>query len=95
MAVFARPILFAEHNHGRIITCCTVVILRRVLEYFLARAGATGGENDAVAGYHEQPVFANRVREIFRDMRREGRGRLMSIKPCGDADAEIPGFITI
>ena len=72
-----------------------IVVLVRILEDLLERAGATLGIDDAVGGHGEEPVLADAVLEVFRDMGGERAGGLVTIEPGGNGDARAGFFVRL
>ena len=64
-----------------------VVVLRRVGEDLLGRATATRREHDATERDREQPVLADAVLEVLREVRGELVDGLVDVDPRRDAEA--------
>ncbi len=78
------PMASVEEDHGRRWAEGGVVVLGRVLEHLLGRAGAAGSEEDATGGLGQQAVFAQAVGEVLRDPGGEEIGGFVAVEPGGD-----------
>ena len=70
-------------NHGRDHPHRSVVVLRRVLEDLLGRAGAARREDHAVLRDRQEAILSDAVREVLGEVSGEGSGRLVSVEPRG------------
>lgn len=82
-------ILLAQEYHRAGISEGLVMVLCGILEYLLERTGAARGIDDATLRDGEDAVFAYAVVEVFGDVCRERRCRLVTVEPCRDAEAVI------
>lgn len=86
----ARPGAVSLEHHGTAPTADPIAVLLGGLEDLAHGARCVAREDDPVGAHFHQPVLANAVREVLRDLRREQVDRLARIRPRRDAEVLGP-----